>query len=298
MRAHLVCGWMATAHLYGSLAARVARRPSLWYQLGIPAANSWLDRAATLLPSCGVVTCSRAGAQAQTRLRPRRPTRVVYPGVEIGRFDPASLPSPREARRRLGLPETGPLIGIVGRLQRWKGMHVLVEAMPRVLRSYPNASCVLVGGAHAQEPDYPRVLGRSIAERGLGDRVLLTGLQPNVPEWMQAMDVVVHASDREPFGIVILEAMALGKPVVAGDAGGPREIVTEGETGLLTPYGNAEALASAILRYLDDPAFARQVGSAAREHARTFSTECYARSFLAATRELMEKPCPLGSQVW
>jgi glycosyltransferase involved in cell wall biosynthesis len=176
-------------------------------------------------------------------------------------------------------------------------MHVLVEAMPRVLRSYPNASCVVVGGEHAMEPDYPRFLGRRIAELGLGDRVLLAGLQPNVPVWMQAMDVVVHASDHEPFGIVILEAMALEKPVVAGDAGGPTEILTEGETGLLTPYGDAEALASAILRYLDDPAFARRVGRAARPCALTFSTGCYARSFLAAAREFMEKPCPLGREV-
>jgi glycosyltransferase involved in cell wall biosynthesis len=284
--ADLIFGWMTSAHLYGSFAALLSGIPSLWYQLGMPGRRNWMDRAATMLPSGGILTCSRAAARAQGSLPPCRPTRVVYPGVELTRFDPALLPTPLEARRRLGLPARGPLIGIIGRLQRWKGMHVLVDAMSIVRRWYPDAHCVVVGGKHALEPDYPAYLEGRIAALGLGDWVLLAGLQQNVAEWMQAMDIVVHASDREPFGIVIIEAMALGKPVVAGDDGGPTEIVTNGVTGLLTPYGNAVALASAILRYLNDQEFARGVGTSARERALEFSAESYARNFAAAIREL------------
>jgi glycosyltransferase involved in cell wall biosynthesis len=286
-RADLIFGWMTSAHLYGSLAALLSGIPSLWYQLGMPDRRNWMDRAATMLPSGGILTCSRAVARAQGSLPPHRPTRVVYPGVELTRFDPALLPTPLEARRRLGLPARGPLIGIVGRLQQWKGMHVLVEAMSTVRRSYPDAHCVVVGGKHALEPDYPAYLEGRIAALGLGDRVLLAGLQQNAPEWMQAMDIVVHASDREPFGIVIIEAMALGKPVIAGDDGGPTEIVTNGVTGLLAPYGNAAALASSILQYLDNPELSRRVGAAARERALQFSTRSFARSFLRATRGLL-----------
>jgi len=100
------------------------------------------------------------------------------------------------------------------------------------------------------------------------------------------MDVVVHASDREPFGIVVVEAMALGKPVVAGAEGGPREIITEGVDGLLAPYEDAEALARQILRYLDDPAFARRMGEAARRRARDFSPEAFVRRMISVLRQV------------
>ena len=214
---------------------------------------------------------------------------VVYPGVEMDRFDSDKLPTPAEAKRRLGLPLEGPIIGIVGRLQHWKGMHVLVEALPQILRTHPNTHCVLVGGDHALEPDYPAFLRTQIDRLALADKVTLTGLQANVPEWMQAMDVIVHASDHEPFGIVVIEAMALGKPVVAGDTAGPTEVITDGVHGLLTPYGDAPALAGAVLRYLDDPEFAQQTGAAARIRAQEFSTRRYAENCVAALQSLMAK---------
>jgi glycosyltransferase involved in cell wall biosynthesis len=107
---------------------------------------------------------------------------------------------------------------------------------------------------------------------------------------MQAMDVVVHASDSEPFGIVIVEGMALGKPVIAGDKGGPTEIIEPGVTGVLTPYGDAAALAAAINRYLDDPLFAAQVGAAAQKRAQHFSVDNYARNVVAAIRHFVDQP--------
>ena len=286
--AAMILGWMGIAQLYSGVAGAIARVPCAWFQHGIPTDKHWIDRLATRLPAVGILTCSRAVADAQAQIPPKRPLRVVYPGVELGRFAPSKRPCPDEAKRRLGLPP-GPLIGMVGRLQRWKGMHVLVEALPEILRSHPNASVVLVGGEHAQEPDYPAFLRERIGALGLADKVILPGLQRNVPEWMQVLDIVVHASDHEPFGIVIIEAMALGKPVVAGNAGGPMEIITDGVSGLLTPYGDARALAGAILRFLNDPHFACQTGAAARQRAQDFSVRRYAENCTAALQELMQE---------
>lgn len=288
--ARMVFGWMGIAQLYGGAAARLAGLPAAWFQHGMPLGKNWVDRLATRLPAAGILTCSRAVADVQALIAPPRPLRVVYPGVELERFDPASLPTPQEARRRLGLPAEGPVIGIVGRMQRWKGIHVLVGAMPAILRAHPAAHCVVVGGDHALEPGYPDWLRGRIEALGLEDKVTLTGLQRNVPEWMQAMDVIVHASDREPFGIVVIEAMALGKPVIAGDAGGPTEVITPGVDGLLSPFGDAPALARAVGRYLGDPEFARQAGAAARRRAQDFSTQRYARSLIAAVREFLPHP--------
>lgn len=284
----MIFGWMGISQLYGGLAARLAGIPAVWFQHGIPWDKNWIDRLATRLPALGILTCSEAVADAQAQIAPARPLRVVYPGVELERFDPACLPSPDEAKQRLGLPPNGPLIGIVGRLQRWKGMHVLVEALPEVLRAHPDAHCVVVGGDHALEPEYPAFLRERIHALGLTEKVTLAGLQNNVPEWMQAMDVIVHASDHEPFGIVVIEAMALGKPVVAGNAAGPTEIITDGVNGLLTLYGDAPALARAVLRYLDDPECAREAGAAARLRASEFSTRRYAENCVAALQELLQ----------
>ena len=283
----LVLGWMNQGQLYGSPAARLAGVTAVWYQLGIPLVPGWGDRMATRLPAAGILTCSRAGAAAQAAIAPSRPLRVVYPGVELDRFDPSSLPAPADMRRTLGMPVSGPLIGIVGRLQHWKGMHVLIAAMPEILATHPDAHCVIVGGPHAPEPEYPASLTAQISTLGLETKVTMVGLQPNVPEWMQAMDVIVHASDHEPFGIVVIEAMALGKPTIAGNTAGPTEIITDGVDGLLTPFEDAPALAHAVKRYLGDPAFAAQLGAAGRERAQEFSTARYAEAVIRETLSLV-----------
>ncbi|MEH2356619.1 glycosyltransferase family 4 protein [Nostoc sp.] len=289
-RADIIVNWMWITHISGGLAAMLGGLPAVWYQLEVPSDKTWLVRIATLIPARAIITLSQDGKQAQAEIWPHRPTPLVYPGVALDRFEPNALPTPEEARRKLGLPLHGPLIGIVGRLQRWKGMHVLVQAMPRILQKYPDAHCVVVGGKHDLEPDYEDFLKAKIAALGLKEQVIMAGLQRNIPEWVQAMDVFVHASDNEPFGIVIIEAMALGKPVIAGSAGGPTEIITDGMNGLLTPYGDAEQLAIAILRYLDEQEFAQSAGVAARERALDFSTQNYAQNFISAIRSVMPSP--------
>jgi glycosyltransferase involved in cell wall biosynthesis len=276
----VIVNWMWITQIIGGLVAMLAGVPAVWYQLEVPHDQTLLVRLATLLPAKAIVTLSQDGQQAQAQIWPHRPTPLVYPGVALDRFEPAVLPSPAAARQQLGLPLDGPLIGIVGRLQRWKGMHVVVQAMPQVLQTYSNAHCVIVGGKHDLEPDYEEFLIKQITDLGLSNRIIMAGLQRNIPEWMQAMDVFVHASDKEPFGIVIIEAMALGKPVIAGNAGGPTEIITDGVNGLLTPYGDANKLAKAILRYLHEPEFAQNVGVAARQRAIEFSTQHYAQNFI------------------
>jgi glycosyltransferase involved in cell wall biosynthesis len=175
---------------------------------------------------------------------------------------------------------------MVGRLQRWKGMHTLVEAMTIVLRSHPDAHCVIVGGAHKLEPNYPAFLDGVIRRSGVENHVILAGYQPNPELWMQAMDVVVHASSKEPFGLVVLEAMSLEKPIVACDSGGPREIITDGVDGVLFPYGDPEALSRAIRTYLDDPALARRIAEAGRRRALHFTTDRYAASLVEAVQDL------------
>jgi glycosyltransferase involved in cell wall biosynthesis len=234
-------------------------------------------------------------AEIQRRQWPYHPTTVVPPCVDLDRFDPTALVSTEEARRKLGLPREGPLLGMVGRLQRLKGMHTLVEAMPRILEHHPDAHAVIVGGKHAQEPEYGTILDREIAKRELENRICRVGFQSNVELWMRAMDIFVHASDHEAFGIVLIEAMALGTPIVAGNRGGPTEIITEGEDGLLVPYEDPNGLAQQILRYLDNPDFASKIGTNAHRRALDFGPETYAKRFAGAMDKIASKSIRIGS---
>jgi glycosyltransferase involved in cell wall biosynthesis len=287
--ADVLLGWIATGQLYGGLASWMSGIPAVWYQVVIPPEKGLIDNAATRLPAVGIITLSKEGQAAQERLKPQRPTTIVYPGVELEKFDPAQLPTPRAAREKLGLPADVPIFGIVGRLQRWKGIHTVIDAAPLIRERHPDALAVIVGGKHEFEPEYEDFLRARIAEKGLENAVRMVGLQTNIPEWVQAMDVAIHASDTEPFGIVVIEAMALGKPMVAGDRGGPAEIITHEVNGLLSPFEDAPALARNVVRYLDDPAWAATVGAAARARALEFSARAYAENVIAAVRTFLAR---------
>ncbi|MBX7117374.1 MAG: glycosyltransferase family 4 protein [Gemmatimonadaceae bacterium] len=284
-RADLVFGWMVASQLLAGPAAMLAGVPGAWYQVGLPRPD-WLDRLASWCPARGIVVLSEDVRAAQARVTPRRPMPLVYPGASLERFEAVRGESPAALRASFGLPAQGPLIGIVGRLQRWKGMHTVIEAMPAVRAAHPGAHLAIIGGAHETEPGYGDVLRARTRTLGLEGAVTFAGFQADVPRWMQAMDILVHASDREPFGIVVVEAMALGKPVVAGDRGGPAEIITDGTHGLLSPFGDAPALARALGRFLGDPAFAAACGAAARARAQDFSAARYARELVTALRAL------------
>ena len=152
------------------------------------------------------------------------------------------------------------------------------------MQRHPDLTAVIVGGAHETERGYGEELAARARQIGVDSRIHFAGFQPNIPEWMQAMDVVVHASDREPFGIVVIEAMALGKPVIAGSAGGPAEIITDGTDGLLSPFGDAPALGRAISRLIDDPALAKRLAAAATARAAEFDDHRYAQHVISSLR--------------
>jgi glycosyltransferase involved in cell wall biosynthesis len=244
-----------------------------------------------VLPARSIVTVSRTVDDAQRELRPRRPTTVIYPAVDTARFDARRIGEQGIVRRRLGLPEKAPIFGSVGRLDRWKGFHILLDAVPGVLERHPQATLVLVGGRHELDPAYADDLHDQAAGLGQNGRVRLVDQQPNPEEWMHAMDVFVHTSDNEPFGMVVIEAMALGKPVIASTAGGPTEVITPGVDGVLSPYGDHTALSSAIAGLLDDGDLRRRAGNAARRRAQDFSVEIFARQFGAAVAAAASGGC-------
>ena len=273
-RPELILNWMPKAQLYCSPAAVLAgmRRRVLWWQHEIPDGH-WIDRLATALPARAVGCCSNAAAEAQRRLRPRRETFIVAPGVE----PPAGGAAPVAPLPADGLP----VVGLVGRLQAWKGQDRLLRAQVILRgRGRPVRTLIVGGDAHGLSSDYAASLPGLVAELGLAGAATLTGQVPDAGPYVEQMDVLVNASEAEPFGLVLLEAMARGVPVVAVAGGGPLEIVEDGRTGVLARSGEPEALAEAIERLLGDAELARRIGSAGRARFEEYYTA-------AAMRERM-----------
>jgi glycosyltransferase involved in cell wall biosynthesis len=193
---------------------------------------------------------------------------VVPLGVDLSGYADAA-PGARRVRAELGIAPGTPVIGFVGRLVPQKGHLVFFEALRRLADARPDVRAVVVGDAAADGTDeagFRRTLHERVAALGLGDVVTFTGFRTDVPALMHAFDLFVHASHKEPFGSVIVEAMAAGLPVIASRTSGPAEILDDGVTGLLTPPGDAPALAEAMARLLAHPEAARTLAERGRTH--------------------------------
>ena len=275
--ARAVVSNMPKGHFFGGMAAQAARLPAVFWQQGIPG-PTLLERVAGAVPARAIACCSLAAAQAQRALTPGRQVHKIHLGIRLP--DRESLHgSGASIKRSLGWA-TNPTVGIIGRLQPWKGQEVFLRAAARLAEVHEDARFLVVGGAIlGWEGSYPDDLRRLADDLGIAGRVHFAGHQSEVDRWYDALDVVVHASFGEPFGLVLVEAMALGKPLVATSAGGPLEIVEDGTSGLLVPPGDFEALAEAVGRILADPALASALSRGAAERSKAFTEERMAEEF-------------------
>tara|TARA_R110002049_G_scaffold4601_1_gene31688 strand:- start:80231 stop:81373 length:1143 start_codon:yes stop_codon:yes gene_type:complete len=168
-------------------------------------------------------------------------TQVVYNGISSEPFDRAVANSATLAtklRQSLGIDHGVKVIGVFGRLARWKGQHVAIEAMV----DRPDWHLLIVGKALFGEDEYADQLRRLVKKKRIEHRIHFLGFRSDIPEVMQGCDLVLHTSiDPEPFGRVIAEAMLASRPVVAANAGGVTEIIDHGSTGWLAPPGDANA---------------------------------------------------------
>jgi glycosyltransferase involved in cell wall biosynthesis len=238
------------ALVVGAVAARLAWRPLVWHLHDLLTADHF-SRARRRLAvglanrfAARVVCNSEATAAAFAAAGgDRRRTRVVYNGIRASAFDAVTDAETQALRRRLGV-DARPLVGVFSRLAPWKGQHVLLDALDRL----PGWQALLVGDAlFAEDGPYAAALRARAAAPGLAGRVHFLGFRDDVPALVKACDVVAHTSVApEPFGRVIVEGMLAGRPVVAADAGGAREIVEDGRTGRLVAPGDAGALAAAL----------------------------------------------------
>ena len=269
----------------GALASRSAGLPMICHCRSFAATTS--GEARWLLPGVdGMIFISQAIARAHLAAAPALRHHAIIPNaVDLADF--SALGDRTALRTGLvgpAVPPDAPLLVMAGRISPWKGQHVFVEALASVRAARPAVHGVIVG--LAEEADGPGYAARVRAQAdalGLGSHLHMAGFRDDMPQALAAADVVVHCSVKpEPFGRVIIEGMAAGRPVVASALGGAAEIIAHGQDGLLTPAGDPAALAAALLRLLDDPGERERLGQAARRTvAQRYQVDAHVRAVLA-----------------
>lgn len=269
----VLVSWLPRAHLVtGPVAALTGRRARSVCLQHIVADGNWRHVVGYAMPTAAVIATSATSAAGQRRLRPRRPVGVVRPGVE----EPAG--GERADLGALGLDPSRPTAVLVGRLVAWKGAERLLDAVLEVRAGGVPLQLVVVGGEDRNEADgtEERLQARAAGLEGIA----LTGQVEDALPYVRAADVLVNASDPEPFGISVVEAMALRVPVLAVANGGPLEIVEDGVSGVLVPTGAAAHLAEGLRRVLADPS--RTVTAARQAYEDRFTAARMAAAMGAA----------------
>ena len=207
-------------------------------------------------------------------------TVTVHEGIDLARVEAAPRANVHE---ELWLPHEAPLVGNVAALVPHKGQKYLVDAAAQVVRQQPDTRFVVAGEGELRES-----LEHQIRHHHLEKHVILAGFRPDVLSLHKAFDLFVMSSVTEGLGTSLLDAMACGKPIVASAVGGIPEVVVDGETGFLVPPRDTAAMASAIVRLLEDPALRQRMGAAGLARVRQhFVAEVMVRKTLEAYQQLL-----------
>ena len=213
---------------------------------------------------------------------------VIRNGVDLSRFD--NPPAPVQLRRELGLPDDTPLVGVVSRLTRLKGLEHFLEAAAMIKARVPTVRFLIVGETSPMDRGYLGELQRYAERCGVAPYVTFTGLRTDVPAVLASLTVSVMPSLNEALSNVVLESMASGAPTVATEVGGTPEAIVDGVTGLLVPPAQSTAIADAVMHLLMDPPLAQQLGRAGRARiADHFSVRRMVHSTEDLYTELLER---------
>jgi glycosyltransferase involved in cell wall biosynthesis len=279
------------SHLYGSLASRLCSLPLIWRFHDILSQEDFSPLLVKLLAFFGKRFPKRILAVSKvTRDHLLRhgiegdKIEVVFNSVDPERLElKGSLGSIREEYR---LGNGTKLVGCIGRIVPQKGQKVLLSAVPQVLRRRPDAFFLVVGDVFLKEENYREELFEFIKDNRIEKNARLTGFRTDIGNVIRSLDLVVFPSIApEAFPLSVLEAMVLGKPVIASDIGGVQEMIEDGVTGVLVEPNRPERIAEKILSLLDDPRSCEEIGRKAEEFVNTkFSMENYVLDMEEACR--------------
>ena len=215
---------------------------------------------------CGIVAVSRDIKRRLLEEFPELPPdriHMIHNGVDMDRFSPSDFLSAdgRRLRASLGIPQHHRIVGTVGRLDPIKNLPMFIRAATSILAKHPDTT-FLVAGTGGEK----RGLNDAAREAGVLDNFCFAGFIENIPALLHAIDILVHTSLSEGVPNAVLEAMAMGKPVIATDVGGVSELIETEETGILVPSDDDLGLAAEVCGMLRHPQRAAALGQNARRH--------------------------------
>ena len=186
-----------------------------------------------------------------------RNTITIYDGMDPKEYKKRIKKNKGEVTKEFSTNVGTFLIGVVGNFQEWKGQLTVIKAVEQLKENNLNLICLLIGDVSSRnkrDMEYFKTVQRQINDKGLRTNIIITGYRPDVPDMVNALDVMIHSSiEPEPFGMVLLEGMCLKKPIIATNIGGPKEIIENEVSGILVPPGDPNILAEKIEYLLHHP---------------------------------------------
>ncbi len=196
----------------------------------------------------------------------RKKVIVIYNGIDTQLFKPKESLVYTELKSKLGIPQKSLVVGIISRLVPWKGHLIFLKAAKILFYHFSNVHFIIVGDTTFGKEKYLKQLKNITYKLGIQDRTTFVGFKEQIEEILGVIDILVHCSVRpEPFGLAIVEAMALGKVVIATDIGATREIIDENKDGILVKPANPYLLAEVITKLVNRPEKIRELERAARK---------------------------------
>ncbi|MBI3600790.1 MAG: glycosyltransferase family 4 protein [Nitrospinae bacterium] len=284
--------------IYGGIAGRLKGIPVIWH-VRIVEKDSVLDRFLSIL-SDRIIVISNSVKNRFNYLKNKHKISIVYNGVDVDDFDPDKI-SRDSVRSEFSITADEIIIGTISQFIQMKGLEFFIEAAKFVLeyiKSLPfqrgglgwgNIRFLIVG-KRVGDDAYERKLKGLVKDLGIENKVIFTGYRNDIKNVIASMDIFVLASMGEGFGRVLIEAMALKKPVVAAKSGGIPEIVSDGETGILVPERDSLEIASAVIRLIKERDLRERMGLAGRKRVEEmFTIERHAREIESQYSKILEK---------
>jgi glycosyltransferase involved in cell wall biosynthesis len=274
---------------FGRLAARITGCKLVLHEhFADPAMPSYQALADRMLGGYTDAAIAVSGSTREFLVRerfvPRERVRLIWNGAPLDEFAPVSRERALAARASLGLPPDAVVFGTIGRLSTQKGHAFLLEAARQVLTQQPAARLLVVG-----DGDRMASLREQAQALGIAERTVFAGHRADVPDMLGALDVFCISSLYEGTPLALFEAMAAGKAIVSTAVDGCREVLREGETGLLVPPSDAPALATALARVVSDAGLRAALGDRARAASRQYDVRACVDAMQSLSDELLRE---------
>lgn len=225
-----------------------------------------------------------------------RKTEVVYNPLDLSSFDPKKVDGD-QFKKMFKVNGSYPLLAVVGQISPWKGLADVIRAMSKVLSSFPEARLLVVGepkfdtaSAKYNNVAYLKELKSLVEKLNLKKKVIFTDERSDIPQIMKAIDLLILASWEEPFGRALIEAMAMEKPVISTNVGGPTEILEDGVNGILVSPKNPQIIAQAIIQLASKKKKSEEMGRRGRKEVeKRFNTDTYIAKMLNIYKKILDK---------